>query len=111
MDLHHLVVITQDQLKGGIGEDQIRELLRYRGVAEPDIESIMNAAKAGLASVDAPEDARTVAGKTEAMLSGVMEERELQMGTSKKGKLIIASAIMFGLFLVGAGVYLYYRYF
>ena len=41
MDKQKLITIAKDQLKGGIGEDQVRELLVYRGVEQKDVDTIM----------------------------------------------------------------------
>lgn len=110
MDKQKLIAIAKDQLKGGIGEDQVRELLIYRGVESSDVESIMQSALSADAQseIEKPED---VVKKADEVITELLPDVPLRPEYIKKErKIIMLSVIGFIAVVVGTAV-LYYLYF
>lgn len=110
MDKQKLIAIAKDQLKGGIGEDQVRELLTYRGVEAGDVETIMQSALSADAQpeIEKPED---VVKKADEVITELLPDAPLRPEYIKKERMIIIlSVVGFIVVVVGSAV-LYYLYF
>lgn len=111
MDKQKLIVIAKDQLKGGIGEDQIRELLVYRGVAPEDVDTIMQDALATGEVPPSSVSAEDVLKKADEVFGDIAKEAQLKPEDAKKERIIIALSVFALIFIVAVGSFIYYRYF
>lgn len=109
MDKQKLITIAKDQLKGGIGEDQVRELLTYRGVEAADADVIMQAAL-GAAEQPATEEGVSVVEKTDEAIAELMPDAPVQPEYIKKERNILVLSIVGFLTLLIAGSVFYYFY-
>lgn len=110
MDKQKLIAIAKDQLKGGIGEEQVRELLTYRGVEEKDVSEIMQEVLSGDAQ-PAPASGGDVIRKTDEALSEIFPDTPLRPEYIKKERMIIALSVTGFVLVVIAASVLYYLYF
>ena len=111
MDKQKLIAIAKDQIKGGIGEDQIRELLVYRGVAPEDVDAIMQDALATGEAKPSSVSAEDVLKKADEVFGDIAEEAHLRPEDAKKERIIIALSIFAFIFILAIGSFIYYRYF
>ena len=111
MDKQKLIAIAKDQLKGGIGEAQVRELLTYRGVEESDVEEIMKEVASESANI--PDDAAggDVVSKTDAALKQISIEPAVRPDYIKKEWKIVTISVIAFITVVIAGAVVYYLYF
>lgn len=109
MDKQKLITIAKDQLKGGIGEEQVRELLTYRGVETADADAIMQAA---LSAADQPaaEGAVNVVEKTDEVIAELMPDAPVQPEYLKKERNILMLSVIgfLALLIVGSAIYYFY---
>lgn len=111
MDKQRLIAIAKDQLKGGIGEDQVRELLVYRGVAPADVDTIMRDALATGETPPSAVSAEDVLKKADEVFGDIAEEAQLKPEDAKKERIIIALSVFVFIFILAVGSFIYYRYF
>ncbi|AKM78252.1 MAG: hypothetical protein UY31_C0012G0005 [Candidatus Wolfebacteria bacterium GW2011_GWE1_48_7] len=109
MDKQKLITIAKDQLKGGIGEDQVRELLTYRGVEANDVAEIMQEVlRAETQPVTA--EAEDVVQKADMVIAELIPDAPTQPEYIKKERniLLLSIAALFILLITGSVVYYFY---
>lgn len=111
MNKQKLIAIAKDQLKGGIGEDQVRELLVYRGVEPGDVDAIMHAALATGEARTSHVPAENVLKKADEVFGDIAQEAQLRPEDAKKERIIIGLSILALIFIVAIGSVIYYIYF
>lgn len=111
MDKQKLIDIAKDQLKGGIGREQVRELLVYRGVEEKDVDEIMTAVLGNENARPAQLEGRDVVEKIHDAFKEVSQDVEINPVAARKERIIILGAIIGGLILAVAGSIIYFLYF
>lgn len=110
MDKQKLITIVKDQLKGGIGEAQIRELLTYRGVEEKDIDGIIQAAINEEAQAPSDTDSDIVK-KTDEALTEILQKPATRPDYKKREFIIIIMATVGLVIATVVGSIVYYFYF
>lgn len=111
MDKQKLIAIAKDQLKGGIKEDQIRELLVYRGVEPGDVDAIMQDVLAMGETPPSSVSAEDVLKKADEVFGDIAQEAQLRPEDAKKERIIIALFILALILIVTIGSAIYYLYF
>lgn len=111
MDKQKLIAIAKDQLKGGIGQDQIRELLIYRGVEESDIDTIIKAVLSDAEAHPVQASGGDIVEKTHAAILEISKEAPINPNAAKKERIIIFVATIGSIAVAIAGSILYYLYF
>lgn len=107
MDKQKLITIAKDQLSGGIGEEQVRDLLTYRGVEEADANAIMQEALHGAGE----QTGGDVVAKTDAALQEVLQEAPIDPSVTKQERSIFVWAIVGAVVLAVTGSVFYFLYF
>lgn len=111
MDKQKLITIVKDQLQGGIAEEQVRDLLTYRGVEQGDVDAIMQEALGGVQrGTDLAGDGDIVA-KTDAALKDISQDPPIDPGAMKRERKILIGSIVGAIVLAIAGSVLYFVYF
>lgn len=110
MDQQKLIAIVKDQLKGGVGPEQVRELLAYRGIAPTEIDAIMQQVLAHK-DIQQAQMAETVVEKVGEAFVAAAQEAPVRSEHRRHEWLILTISIVVVLLLIGVGSYLYYHYF
>lgn len=110
MDKQNLVNIAKDQLKGGIAQEQVRELLVYRGLEEKEVDEIMQSVLTDDSARPAQLDGKDIIEKTHSALLEVSKEPELNPEAARKERIIILGAVIGGIVLAIAGSVVYFLY-
>lgn len=110
MDKQKLIGIAKDQLKGGIGAEQVRELLTYRGVEANDVEEIMQAALSDATQPGAAEGGDVIA-KTDEAIEELLPNAVVPAEYVKKEWSIIMLSVIGLVAVVAIGSAIYYFYF
>ena len=111
MDKQKLITIAKDQLKGGIGQDQVRELLVYRGVEPADVDAIMQAVLATGDAKPAQVSGEDVLKKADEVFNDIAQEAHLKPEDAKKERVIIILSVLAFIALLAIGSTVYYLYF
>lgn len=111
MDKQKLIAIAKDQLKGGIGEDQVRELLTYRGVGAEDTDFILREALASGDAKPVSMPVKDVLNKADDVFGDIVREAPLRPEDAKKERVIVALSIFAFICLIVVGSVIYYLYF
>lgn len=111
MDKQKLITIAKDQLKGGIGEEQVRDLLTYRGVTDGDADAIMQEALRGASEATDEQAGGDVIAKTDAALKEVSQDTPIDPTATKREWKLLAGASIGVVILVVAGSVIYFLYF
>lgn len=111
MDRQKLIAIAKDQLKGGIGEDQVRELLTYRGVDAGDVDTIMRDILATGEARPSQVSTADVLKKADEVFGDIAQEAQLRPEDAKKERVIVALSIFAFICLIVVGSVIYYLYF
>lgn len=111
MDKQNLINIAKDQLKGGIAEAQVRELLTYRGLEENEVNDIMQSVLAIDGAQSTQLTGKDIINKTHNALLEVSQEPEINPEAARKERIIILGSVIGGIFLAIVGSIVYFLYF
>lgn len=111
MNKQKLITIAKEQLEGGIAEDQVRELLVYRGISSAEADEIMREVLATGDAKPAAISSDAVLKKADEVFGGIAEEVQLQPEDAKKERHIIILSVLAFIFVIAVGSAIYYFYF
>lgn len=111
MDKQKLIDIAKDQMKGGIGQEQVRELLTYRGVGEQEVSEIMAAVLGDKNAKPAQLEGKDIVEKTHDAFKEVSQDVEINPAAARKERIIILGSVIGGLIFAIAGSIIYFLYF
>jgi hypothetical protein len=111
MDKQNLIAIAKDQLKGGIAQEQVRELLTYRGVGESEVNEIMQAVLADESARPVQLEGKDIVEKTHTAFQAVSQDAEINPDAARKERIIILGSVIGAIIFAIAGSVIYFLYF
>lgn len=111
MDKQNLINIAKDQLKGGIDKEQVRELLIYRGIAEQEVNAIMQAVLGDDDAKPVQLTGEEIVEKTHDAFQEVSQDAVINPDAARKERIIILGFIIGGIILAIGGSIIYFKYF